>query len=81
MNTQQLPQPSFESWLEEKYIKQNEDGGVPITKDNVEDMFERYLESLDTQELMDLATSYGNYIYALAQRNQVAEELEKLNNK
>jgi len=52
-----------------------------ITKDNVETMFERYLEQLDVQEVMDLATIYGDYIYALAQRNQVAEELEKLNNK
>jgi hypothetical protein len=36
---------------------------VPITKDNVETMFDRYLEELDNQEIMDLANLYGQAMY------------------
>lgn len=49
---------TFINWLEERYISLNEDGGVPITKDNVEEGFERYLEELDVQEVIELADMY-----------------------
>ena len=61
----------FEQWLEAKYIGQNEDGGVPITKDNVETMFDRYLEELDNQEIMDLANLYGQAMYLASARRAV----------
>ncbi len=50
---------TFESWLEERFIEKLEVNGVPITKDNCEDMFSSYLENLDTQEVMDLAQEWG----------------------
>ena len=50
---------SFDDYLEELYIKSLEDGGVPITKDNCEDMFDNWLSNLDVQELLDLGMLYG----------------------
>ena len=56
-------QPDFINWLEEKFIEQNEVGGIPITKDNCEDLFENYLESLGSEDIMEWATMYGNQMY------------------
>ena len=76
-----LTQPSFEQWLEEKYIEQGEDNGMSITKDNVEDMFDRFLQKSDVQEIMDYADRYGKLMYVLGQRDQIAEHLNYLNDK
>ena len=54
------------------------DGGVPITKDNCEDMFERWLERLDTQEVMDYADGFAKIMYIQGARDYIAEQLEKL---
>ena len=69
-----LSQPSFEEWLENNYINGNEDGGVVITKDNVESMFERYLEGLDVQELLDLGDEYGREMWKVG-RDEMLKEL------
>ena len=63
----------FEDWLEERFIGTNEFRGVPITEDNYEGMFENWLESLDRQEVIDYAESYGKYIYIHGQRRALYE--------
>lgn len=50
---------TFESYLEEKFNEELEIGGVPITKDNYEAMSDRWFESLDVQEVIDLAEEWG----------------------
>ena len=58
----------FESWLEEKFINTNEVDGVPITKDNCEDLFSNYLTDLDTQEIIDLANKFGEERYEMGKK-------------
>jgi hypothetical protein len=45
----------FETFLEEKFMDLREIGGMPITKDNCEDLFSSWLENLDVQEYIDYA--------------------------
>jgi hypothetical protein len=66
-------QPDFIHWLEGKFIDQGEVGGIPITKDNCEDMFENYLEALDPQNIMDFATNYGQEMYLIGQKDVISE--------
>ncbi len=46
---------TFNDYLLEKFIERGESGGMAITKDNVEDMFENWLEDMDTEEMMNWA--------------------------
>lgn len=45
----------FEDFLEDKFMDLREIGGMPIMKDNAEDMFSIWLEQLDVSEVMDFA--------------------------
>jgi len=45
----------MENFLQEHFEGLDEVGGMAITKDNFEDMYESWLEGLDTQELIYLA--------------------------
>ena len=65
-----LTQPNFSDWLEEKFIDGNVYGETPITKDNVEKLFENYILDLDTDELMDLATGYGQVMFELGKKTE-----------
>ena len=65
-----LTQPNFSDWLEEKFIDGNVYGETPITKDNVEKLFENYILDLDTDELMDLATEYGQVMFKLGKETE-----------
>ena len=49
---------TFESWLQDYFIGLREVGGVPIIKDNCEDLFESWLENKDIQEIIDLGDEY-----------------------
>ena len=50
---------TFEDFLEEKFIDNGNYGEMPVTKDNVEDLFDIYLSNLDTEELLELGNEYG----------------------
>lgn len=49
----QLIEDNLET-LEEYFIEQGEYDGIAITKDNVESQFERWLEDLDLQTLIEI---------------------------
>ena len=70
---------TFENWLKEMFIKQNEIGGVPITKDNYEDLFDIYLEGLDGEEYLRLGTFFGKIQFIQGERNQIKEEIKRIN--
>lgn len=65
---------TFEKFLEEHFISFREVGGVPIMKDNFEDMFSSYLESLEIEDLIKLGDLYGTEQYLAGKE----EELNKL---
>jgi hypothetical protein len=71
---------TFEKWLEEKFDENDEIGGMPITKDNCEDMFDSWLQNLDVQELIDFGESYGKYVAKETTLN-IIDELSKQTNK
>ena len=71
----------FEDFLEEKFIELNEIGGMPITKDNCESMFETWLENRQVSDMMSYADFYGKQMYIQGARDYIAEQLEKLNKK
>jgi len=53
---------TFEEFLQDKFNDLREVGGMPITKDNCEDMIDVWLQYLDVQELIDLGEKYGKYV-------------------
>lgn len=54
---------TFESFLQEKFIGTLEYRGMPITKDNCEDLFDVWLQDLDANDMIELAEEYGKAIY------------------
>jgi hypothetical protein len=64
---------NFESYLQDEFMKRREVGGMPITKDNCEDMFDAWLSNLDGQEYMDYADSYNRSTI-----EKVIEEVAKI---
>ena len=51
---------AFDEYLEDRFMELGEVGGVPITKDNCEDMLSDWLSQLDVGELIDFADEYGS---------------------
>ena len=49
---------TFEEWLEEYFVGLGEVGGMSITKDNCENMFDSWSSQLDVQEVIDLAQKW-----------------------
>jgi len=49
----------FEDFLKDKFIGKNEDGGVPITKDNVDDMFDVWMQDLDVDQWLEWGDDYA----------------------
>lgn len=50
---------SFEEFLQNKFMNLREIGGMPITKDNYEDMFSSWLENRDISDMIDYADEYA----------------------
>jgi len=50
---------NFEEYLEEQFIERLEYNGIPIIKDNCEDLFSQWLEDCDKDELIELADKWG----------------------
>ena len=66
---------TFEEFLGERFLDLREIGGVPITKENFEDMFSTWLEELESQELID----YADRAIGLARIGGMEECLNKMN--
>jgi hypothetical protein len=60
---------TFEDFLNQYFIDLREDGGVAITKDNVEDMFDNWLQNHDIQDIIDLGELYGKYQFLAGKEN------------
>lgn len=52
---------TFIEWLQEQFIKENEFAGLPITKDNCEDLFEVWLAKFDVNDIIEWGDIYGRY--------------------
>jgi len=70
---------TFEDRLMEILIEGNEYGGVPVTKDNCDNLYDQWIDDMDKQELMDLAEKHAQIQYVQGARDYIAEKLEKLN--
>ena len=68
---------TFEEHLMEILINGNEYGGTPVTEDNCEDLYERWIEDMDKQELIDLAEKHSEIMYVQGARDYIAEQLAK----
>jgi len=57
--------PDFEDWLEEWFIANGEYDGTPVTKDNCEDLFERWIEDhSDWDSIVKWVDLYGQYKFS-----------------
>lgn len=54
---------TFEEYLQVIFSDKGEFGGIPIVKDNCDDLFENWVEQLDVSELTDFAEKYGRKMY------------------
>lgn len=52
----------FEKYLEDKFMSLREIAGVPITKENCEDMFSAWLEDVEQYELIEYANSFARLL-------------------
>lgn len=50
---------TFEDFLYKYFVDLREINGVAIIKDNVEDMFDRWLQNHDIQDIIELGELYG----------------------
>ena len=66
-------QPNFIDWLEEKFIDLDELGGIAITKDNCEDLFDGWLSQQGTEEIIEWANRYGEQMYLIGQKELVED--------
>lgn len=55
-----MKKTSFESYLQEHFISLGEWLGIPITKDNCEELFESWLMDCDVAEIIELAEKWGS---------------------
>lgn len=51
---------SFVEFLQLEFADKREVGGMPITKDNHEDLFDAWLSNLDGEEYIQLAQKWGD---------------------
>ena len=66
---------TFEQYLQEWFIKQNEFGGIPITKDNCEDLFEQYTENLDGGQWTEFAEIWGKIQFIEGEKAQINKRI------
>lgn len=67
---------TFEEWLQDYFIGLREVGGIPIIKDNCEDLFEHWLSNKDVAEMIELGENYGLSISS--QMKELKEKISKL---
>lgn len=49
--------------MQMKFSDMGELGGIPIMKDNCEDLFSSWTESMDVSDVFEYAEEYGKAIY------------------
>ena len=54
----------MEDYLKDEFIGTREQGGVPIIKDNVEDMFDNWMQDLDVDQWLEWADFYASKKFA-----------------
>lgn len=54
---------SFEEFMQDEFMDLREINGVPIIKDNYEDMFDGWISNLDGEEYFKFAQKYGEKQY------------------
>ncbi len=57
-------------------MEQREIGGIPITKDNYEDLFDGWFMELDQNDLLDYGEAFGKKVYKQGYNQYVKEEDE-----
>ena len=77
-NQKRMQNQKFNDFLLQYFIDLREDGGVAITKDNIEDMFDNWLQKHDIQDIIDLGELYGKYQY-IAGKEEILLKITKLN--
>ena len=70
---------TFENFLQDKFMGLREIGGVPIIKDNIEDMFDNWFSNLDAQIVMDYAEEFGEKRFLDGKELVLKTFLEALN--
>ena len=68
---------TFQQFLEDKFMENDEIGGMPITKDNYESISESWFENLDVQELIDYGEEYGRLV-AYETASDISDEVTKI---
>lgn len=69
---------TFEDWLGGAIIERGEMYGLPVTKDNFEDIFATYLENLEPEDYLSLGTMYGNIQFLEGEKKQIKQRLEQI---
>lgn len=72
---------NFEKYLQDSFIKMNEIDGIPISKDNCENMFDAYLERMGIEHLMELADTYAEIRFKNGQIEILIEQKKKYENR
>lgn len=54
---------TFEQFIKELFIERLEVDGVPITKENADDMFDEYLSNLEGEDWLSYGALYGQSRY------------------
>lgn len=68
---------NFEKYLQDSFINMREIGGIGITKDNCENLFDAYLERMDKERLMELADIYAESRYKDGQLEILKKQIKK----
>ena len=50
---------TFEEWLQNYFVEKGDLNGVPIIKDNCEDLFEGWLSNQDVNDIIEMAEVWG----------------------
>ena len=72
---------TFIEWLEDDFIGGGEWGGIPIIKDNCEDLFDSYLSGLDGDDYEKLANRYAKEMVDLKEKEVIKNLTPFPNNK
>ena len=54
---------NFEKWLEERFVAMNEVNGVPIIKDNFEDLFSEFINNFNSDDWFDWGTLFAKDMF------------------
>ena len=67
---------TFEQYIEGYFVGLNEIDGIPITKDNFEDMASRWLEKLEIEDIIKIANLYAKEEVLKAEKEGLEQQKE-----